>query len=270
MIRRLPVILALLFPSSARADLLGGPGESCRSENDCKVGLKCIQLTCVDAREGKACASTGDCGGDLKCIKNACTSPAGPTPRGQSSPPQSSTDDQTPSQWMQFRLGGTHPFVGMVWIGGPTIGGVVSSPNRFDNSVQGSFLFAVRAGVFIDRHELAIELSPMTYAYYHTAGVKVDPAFQVNATYGHFLLLKEMGSVSLYWPLRFGFGTFFGNTGGDVFFQLRADLVGLAVRIGHLMLDFHAPSYRYGLTSVRGDTGMLFTWEIGAGVSYVF
>lgn len=49
--------------------MLGGPGESCRARADCQSGLRCIDATCVDEREGTSCQTGAECG-SLKCIDN--------------------------------------------------------------------------------------------------------------------------------------------------------------------------------------------------------
>lgn len=226
------------------ADLLGAAGESCRTENDCKLGLRCVELTCTDPK-----------------------STTKPTSTSSSSSESAPSGSGAPSEWMTFDLGnGIHPFVGAAWMGGPAYGGLVGG--RFDTGISGSFLAAIRGGVYIDgKHEIQVELSPFTYAFYHPIQ---GPQFQVNATYGFLIPLVRKSTISMYWPLRAGIGTFFGNIGGDVYFQARADLVGFAIRIGHLMIDFHLPSYRFAVTSVRGLTPVVFSWEIGAGVAYAF
>jgi len=77
------LLTALALSGGARADDaapkagLGGPGESCRARTDCAEGLKCVNQTCTDAREGQACEASSECGG-LKCIAKRCTSGAAP------------------------------------------------------------------------------------------------------------------------------------------------------------------------------------------------
>ena len=268
-VRSFLIIGALCLSSSiASADILGGAGESCRATSDCKLGLKCIQQTCVDPKEGTSCGASSDCGGDLKCKNNKCVSGVGSAATATTT--QSNATDTAPSgpsQWMQFELQGTHPFVGLAWMGGPATAGTVSTGGRWDPSIEGSFVFAVRGGVYLNRIELAIELSPMTYAYYHPI---TGPAFQVNGTAGYSIPLTRSGGIELAWPLRLGVGTFFGNVGSHAYFQVRTDLVGLTLRVGHLLIDFYMPSYRMAFTSVDNVTGVLLSWEIGAGVSYAF
>jgi hypothetical protein len=254
----------LLWTSLAGADTLGGAGESCRAASDCKLGLKCIQQTCVDPREGTTCGASSDCGGELKCKNNKCVSGVGGSPAAQTT---AETKPSEPSQWMKFELAGVHPFIGLAWMGGPATAGTLGNGGRWDPSIEGSFVFAARGGVYIDRHELAIELSPMTYAYYHPI---TGPAFQVNGTYGYSIPLMRSGGIELAWPLRLGVGTFFGNVGSHAYFQIRADAVGLTLRVGHLLFDFYMPSYRVAVTNVDNVTGVLLSWEIGAGVSYAF
>lgn len=246
--------------ASAEEGALSGAGESCRARSDCAAGLSCIKLTCVDVEhDGQSCETTADCGA-LRCIDKKCQTTEGAR--------VAASEKHGPSEsWMHFDLGGTHPFVGFALMGGPAYAGAVNTGGRFDTAAQGTFLFALRGGIFIDRSELALEVSPFTYFYYRNAP---GPTFQVNATYGYLIPLVQRPSFSVYWPLRFGVGLFTGNTGADVYFQARADLIGAAIRVGHFMLDFHAPSFRYAMTSVSGVTGVLMSWEYGVGGSYVF
>jgi hypothetical protein len=76
--------------------------------------------------------------------------------------------------------------------------------------------------------------------------------------------------VQVYWPLRGGVGMFTGNTGSNVLFQARADLVGVMIKVGHLTIDLNLPSFRYAVTDVRGQQVHYLTWGLGGGVGYVF
>ena len=87
----------------------------------------------------------------------------------------------------------------------------------------------------------------------------------------------ESESVSVYWPLRLGVGIVAGgdNTGSLAYFQVRGDVVGVALKIGHVLLDFHVPSFRYAVTETHifgapATQGHLLSWLIGMSASYVF
>jgi hypothetical protein len=230
---------------------LGGHGESCRSRADCKSNLKCIQKVCID--------------------ENA---PPPPPPPSQGEP---APEEETENPWLAFRLTGVHPFVGLELSGGPAFAVLSFGGRTFnDPNAEGTGLFALRGGVFIDHHELALELSPFTYMPYNTSYLVIGQpfrgaAFQLMGTYGYFIPIRE-GNVSVYWPLRTGIGVFAGgdNTASLAYFQVRADLVGVAIRVGHLMIDLTLPSFRYGVTDTRGATLHVMGWHIGGNVSYVF
>ncbi len=252
--------------------LLGGPGESCRARSDCRSNLRCVSNVCRDEHEGLTCSATSDCGGELRCIANVCQSAIAPTPGS------GARASEPPNEWLAFRPEGVHFFAGFSLMGGPAFS-VVSSNNitTNDERLRGAFLFGVRAGILAGRNEIALELSPMTFVYYeNTPG----PTFQFNVSYAHLLPLHEGRDASVYWPLRVGAGLFTGNTADNVYFQARADLIGIAVRVGHLMFDFHLPSFRYALSDIYLPAGFggarntalqhFMYWHAGASISYIF
>src|SRR5262249_34835855 len=134
-----------------------------------------------------------------------------------------------------------------------------------------AFLFAITGGLVIGSHELSLEVSPMTYFY---APNTPGPAFQFNVAYHYLIKLYENDTLSLFYPSGVGAGLFTGNTGDNVFFQARADLIGLMFKIGHVVVDVMLPSFRYGVTSESflGNTvtGHTFTWLFGATLGYAF
>jgi hypothetical protein len=164
---------------------------------------------------------------------------------------------------MRFRFTWVHPFVGTTLLAG----------NVWMTAAHGAYnlhalpwLWALRGGVYVGRAELAVEVSPLTS--FPMAGF--GPTFQVNGTYGYLFPLRETKTLSAYWPLRFGVGMFAGNTLGLAFFQARADLVGFTLRIGHALLDVHAPSFRYGVAFVNDASINLVSIHFGGGLTYVF
>lgn len=274
---------------------LGGPGESCRARPDCKPGLKCLENKCVDEHEGLSCGSTPECGTELKCIDNVCVNPAIPRKRppprhdDEPSPPPtlSPEDEQAKKQseaawkaWHDFALSGVHAFVGLT-VGVGAVNGGYSGPrgSAWGTGADGAFDFAVRVGVFINRHELALQVSPFTYLWdLSDLGGLTGAAVKISGTYGYYLPLTQNG-LHVYYPLRGGIGFFMGgvNTADNVLFELRADLVGLGLRVGHIMLDLHAPSFRYAFTNGRfplyggnGVTQHLLSWVFGFDASYIF
>lgn len=287
----LGVALVVLTTSSVAfgQENLGGPGESCRARPDCKTGLKCLDNKCIDEHEGQSCGATPDCGTELKCIDNHCVNPNAPRtktkPKDNQEPvggkkwEQEDEDNAAPSaamqEWMHFALKGVHPFVGLTFAVGAVNGGYTTTKgSAWGSGADGGLVLAVRGGVFINRHEIALEIAPMTYVWDFQAP---GPAFAVGATYAYFIPLTQGETVRLYYPLRAGVGTFLGgaNTGSNVFFEARADLVGLGMKIGHVMLDAHLPSFRYALTKgffagVGDATQHVLSWYFGFSASYIF
>lgn len=244
---------------------LGGAGESCRARSDCRPGLRCLGQVCVDPREGTTCGASRDCGGELLCIDRVCRSAVASHREAAGE-----AGDEAADEWSSFSLDGVHAFVGIGGRAGPMYGLIDGRDATVAaDRALATGLFALRGGLIIDEHELAIEVSPMTFAWIEGAA---GPAFQMNATYGRLLPLHRSESLNVYWPLRVGAGLFTGNTSDSVFFQARADVVGLLFQIGHVTIDVHAPSFRYAMwPSPRNDAAAhLMYWDFGAGVSYVF
>jgi hypothetical protein len=206
-----------------------------------------------------------------------------PLPRQQqpTPAPRVEPEDTGPNlaleEWLHHRVKGIRPFIGFTLAGGVVNGGYSGAArSAWGSGADGAFLFALRGGVFLGpRHELALEVSPFTDVWDTQAP---GPTFQVNGTYGYWLPLVQGETVQLSWPLRVGAGVMIGgsNTGNNVFFQGRADLIGIALKVGHLIIEGHLPSFRYALTNGRfpgfggdGVTQHVLTWFIGTSVSYV-
>lgn len=247
---------------------LGEEGETCRSRADCRGGLRCIDAVCVSHVEGEGCVEQDDCGigTHLACVAGRCEMA------------------QEPS-----KLAGVHPFVGLGAHGGAALFADTGSQGIVLGSVVGSFAGVVRGGVFLGRNELALEVAPYTYAW--NLSVLNTPifnptAFEFVATYARFRVVAEGPNAQVYWPVRIGVGAIAGgnNTADDVFFEGRFDFLGPAVRIGHVMLDFQAPSIRYFVTNGVGFVGskrinlrpssgatyMVWNLMAGATASYMF
>lgn len=293
----LAAVCGLLFASTAVADEDDNPdwskqqqqaagssgiGESCRRKTDCKEGLKCVRRVCTDPHEGETCGATADCGGgELKCIADKCTSPNAPV-TAKPKPSQPEGDDNgggdaakpetkaASTDWLKFRLddGQTHPFIGITGVlGGFGIAGQdlgIGAGLNF-GAVGGALLFALKAGIIVGgHHELAAEITPFFTAFPVGAAV-----FETNVSYGYLIPITEHVS----WPLRLGVGIMAGpspNAQDLAWFQVRADLVGVQINVGHLMIDLHLPSFRYFVTSSNGATGHILNWDFGAGFGYAF
>ena len=71
------------LPDTASPGNLGGEGDDCGANSDCKSGLKCISGSCVDETKGgpgENCTKTADCQLGLKCLNSECSDPSGPDP----------------------------------------------------------------------------------------------------------------------------------------------------------------------------------------------
>jgi hypothetical protein len=167
--------------------------------------------------------------------------------------------------WSEIKLEGVHPFFGLTFLGGPTFAVITGGFAGNAQQLEGAFLFALRAGVYIDRNELAFEISPLTYQYYTNTG---GPTFQFTGTYRYLIPVAKTPSLEVSWPIGVGVGMMAGNTGDLVFFQARADLVGLNLRTGPLLIDLYFPQFRYAVTTKDGEGAHFLTWFGGASLGY--
>jgi hypothetical protein len=215
--------------------MLGTAGESCRARSDCESNLKCVDLVCVD--------------------DNAPSKPKTQAPA-------------TPSK--SFALQGVRGFAGVSIRGGPgwrMVGKVT------DKSLEGTFAFALRVGLFANRNELALEIAPFTDLPYNSQPPFSGAAFGAVATYGYYAVLYETPNVGVYWPVRFGVGILAGanNTSSLAFVQGRLDLIGFALRFNRVIVDLDLPSFRYLFTDdATGQTIHVFAWRAGLNVALMF
>ena len=173
-------------------------------------------------------------------------------------------------------LSGTHLFVGALFLGGPTSWTASASYDGYpfpSNTTNGSSLLGLRGGVYLDKLELALELSPKTFWW---AGGSQPGSFQMNVTAGYLFPLAETSGFSVYWPLRGGVG-FVVDDQSHGAFALRGNLIGVALKFGPIVVDAYVPSFRWAyfpsIGSGGGSTstsGNLFSVLFGGGASYVF
>jgi hypothetical protein len=271
--------------------LRGDTGESCRARIDCKTGLKCIDQVCVDPLEGQSCQASADCGARLRCVDRLCVRPSAvpapipvpvPTPAPEPAPasptepplpgpptpapPDAGSDAEPPAPlepvdqgWMSFTPGdGVHPYAGVTFAPGVFLG--LDYASGATTGAFGSFLFAFRGGVMFDRTALELEISPMTWVPVLNAGTTT---LNVNLSVGTYNQLAD----GVYWPTRFGLGLQHIGAASETLFQTRLDLIGVAFNIGHVLVDFYAPSFRF---TTEFDQLGTFNWLFGAGGAYVF
>lgn len=251
----------------------GSVGESCRARSDCSAGLRCINQVCTDEHEGQACGATSDCGGALRCIANKCTSPtaAAHSSAGGSSSSSSSGGGASSDDWMKFNPfdGNTHPYVGITGAAGFGTAGLTGN-SAFTggfNTFDGVGMFALDGGIYMGQHQLSLEIAPVTYIW--DAKSQPGPVFEATANYAYLIPITE----SIYWPIRFGLGIAAGpntNLLGLAFFEVRADLIGAAFHIGHIVVDLHLPSFRYFITDKNGLQAHLLDWQFGVTAGYAF
>ena len=227
-------------PSRPLAEMLGTAGESCRARADCEPNLKCVDLVCVDG-----------------------SAPAKPKTQPAASTPTKS-----------FALEGVHGFAGISLRAGPGWLMIANgSGATTDKSLEGTFAFALRVGLFANRNELALEIAPFTdVPYINVFPTFTGPAFSAAVTYGYYAPLYETPNVGLYWPIRFGAGVLAGggNTDNRAYLQARMDFIGFALRFSRVMVDLDLPSFRYLFTDAAGQTFHVFAWRAGLNVSLMF
>lgn len=184
---------------------------------------------------------------------------------------ETSSSESGGDGWMNFELKGPHPYVGIGLNGGP-VKPFDAKSGRDPGIIGGSFVFALRGGLYAGRNEIGVELSPMTNLVGSYGGQSVGPAFSLAFNYTGYIPLHESSTLGVYWPMRVAFGFVAGNIPGDwAFMQFRFDLIGLAFKIGHVMLDFSLPSFRY--LYAPGDNTrnfMFFAWQPGVHAAYIF
>jgi hypothetical protein len=205
--------------------------------------------------EGASCTARTDCGGKLACVAEKCVVPGaaanGGNAGGANGGNGSGSSGGDSKSWKGYE--GVRPFVGITLGGGPTFLG-----SSLGSTTQGGFLFALKGGVLIDRIELGAEISPVTFLPYAGSGGK--PTLQANIYGGYHIPIS--GPIS--WPLRAGIGILAVNTNGLVFFEGRADLIGISALVGPVLLDLHAPSFRIFANDV--GYSMHFMFGIGAAI----
>lgn len=287
-------------PAERPTQVLGGIGESCRARADCQQGFKCIAQTCQDELYGMPCGTDSQCGDNLSCVQGVCGGPhaspgmavvpagatapaapatgAAPVQSGPPSVPVGTTGVATqppaaahagttmpapypgadpPSSWSDFNPldGDVHGHLGLVVA--PGASHVVALGGGGGGITGFAFLLGLKGGIYYGNWEAQLELSPATWL-----AVLNQPTVQMNVSGAYYVPITD----NLYYPLRAGMGFAAVNLPGAAF-QLRGDLVGLAYKVGHIMLEGHLPSFRFATDfSNYGVMGFHF----GLGATYAF
>ncbi|MCA9619830.1 MAG: hypothetical protein KC731_12475, partial [Myxococcales bacterium] len=203
------------------------------------------------------------------CINSVCVPPgstppaappAAPSPAtapapyaAPGAPPAPAPADEGFTHSGREGFDGIHPFGGLMLGGGPTVG-----IGGGGSATVGGFLFALKGGVLIDRIELGLEFSPVTFLPYTGTGAK--PVLQMHAYGGYHIPLA--GPVS--WPLRAGIGFAAVNL-PKAAMEVRFDVVGISAMLGPVLLDLYVPSFRV-LTDFDNGTVLHFMFGIGGAI----
>lgn len=233
---------------------LGGAGESCTARSDCQDGLKCIAQTCqVEGSAGGGASGGGSSGGG----SSGGNSGGGSYGGGNNSGGGSSGGGGGSDDMLGDELDGMRAHMGIIFGGGP------SHLDDPADQVQGSLLFALKGGIFVDRFEIGLEFAPATYVINFNPDL---PSVHLNAYGGYHIPVYK----SISWPLRLGIGfttpTFDGEA-GDTLVAVRADLIGVSALLAdQFLIDVHLPSWRINIDP-EGN-GALFSYIFGVGASW--
>ncbi len=217
----------------------------------CRAGFVCVDEQCVSGCN-PPCPGGQTCNTEMQCVD---VTPVDYVPVEHRAP------DPTRS------LTGVHGFGGILLGGGITLhtARATSNDDLGDPTTWGAFLFALRAGVTIERAEVAIELAPQTFrpvlgGSAETALHRGEPLTSFTGGVGYHIPL----TTGAYWPLRIGAGLI--ADGDDTVFQGRLDLFNISVKTQYVLLDFAFPSIRY-----QSDFDLWHRWTglFNVGVAYI-
>jgi hypothetical protein len=153
-------------------------------------------------------------------------------------------------RWLSFGLEGAQGRIGLT-----VAPGLIKTHDPDDgwSSSYLTFMVAFNVAVLLGRTEVGLELAPVP--------------FGVNVFVGRYLPLynRPGATVRVFWPLRGGLGF----TGVEpLHLQARADFVGVAFLVGHLLFELSLPSLRYHTEFDPAQHHL--SWLFGASCSYVF
>ena len=226
-----------------------GSNEDCSPS--CRAGFVCVDGECVTGCN-PPCPENQTCNTEMQCVDAADVAYV-PVTRQPVDPART--------------LSGVHGFGGIVLGGGITIhtARATSNDDLGDPTTWGAFLFALRAGVTIERAEVAIELAPKTFQ--PVLGGSTEDALHRGESLTSFT--GGVGyhiplTTGAYWPLRIGAGLI--ADGNDTVFQGRLDLFNVSIKTRYVLLDLSFPSIRY-----QSDFDLWHRWTglFNVGVAYI-
>ncbi len=144
--------------------------------------------------------------------------------------------------------------IGIRGIFGVTLGTGVTlhTWKDFDNDLNGpgtymGILFALRAGLMLERMEILLEYAPGTFKPMLNSDEQRAPNAEfLDKDESMYSFLASVGyhipvTKSVYWPLRLGAGV--ASSRNDM--MARIDLLNISVKTKYVLLDFSFPSIRY-------------------------
>jgi hypothetical protein len=154
-------------------------------------------------------------------------------------------------EWAGFD--GVRPHVGGFVAGGPFIA-------TDGGASVGSFLFALKGGLLIERGEIGVEVSPFTWI--PALDFIEEPGFQANLYGGYYIPI----TAGISYPLHGGLGIAAILNGAHTpLGELRMDVLGLAAIVGPVLLELNMPSLRI-MSDFQAGPFLLFCFGVQGSV----
>lgn len=206
--------------------------------------------------EGESCRARSDCADRLRCVRGVCVAPKAEV-KGR--------------KWAQFKFDrGVHGFIGSGMVLGVDQVIIANGVASRDRLVASGATW-LRGGVLLGHHEFGLEVAPVS-TIGSGAYIESTLAMQVSTSYGFMVPLASGRVAALYMPLRLGVGGMF-SLDNRLHFLARAES-GLALALGHFLIELHAPSFRYAVGADTTTAGTFSRHHVmigsGATVAYTF